>query len=98
MISLGFNLAAGLGLLSIVMGIVYLPLMRSVSNSSRSSNLGIYNNQAVIVSLLLFLAGMILFFQGWRLDPILQLGYVLLIVQVTFLMVKDILLSSTGID
>lgn len=55
--------------------------------------------QDIFLGLVYVLCGLILFWQGWRLDPILQFVQMLLTGSVIYLLIKDMLyrsLSSRG--
>ncbi|MBD1932977.1 hypothetical protein H6F79_14295 [Trichocoleus sp. FACHB-69] len=41
------------------------------------------------------MSGIIFFFQGWRLDPVLQFGQLLLTISSIYLLIKDILRHSS---
>ena len=84
-------LLALLGLISIPtsIGNIYFLLNRRADNTSQIILLGIYKCiLGVLKTVGCLLAGGILFFQGWRLDPILQFGQ--------FLIVFLLILESAG--
>tara|TARA_Y100001968_G_C18875150_1_gene489114 strand:- start:83 stop:418 length:336 start_codon:yes stop_codon:yes gene_type:complete len=84
-------LLALLGLISIPssMGNIYFLLNRRADNTSKIIFLSIYKGiLGVLRTVGCLLAGGILFFQGWRLDPILQFGQ--------FLIVFLLILESAG--
>jgi len=84
-------LLALLGLISIPssMGNLYFLLNRRADNTSKIIFLSIYKGiLGVLRTVGCLLAGGILFFQGWRLDPILQFGQ--------FLIVFLLILESAG--
>ncbi|MEQ9001911.1 MAG: hypothetical protein RID53_36105 [Coleofasciculus sp. B1-GNL1-01] len=96
MVNFGLNSATLLGLLDIFLSIAYLAISVALPIARRRdigvTGIVLYIIQAIIAPLFLLMAGFILFFQGWRLDPILQFSYVLLNFLVIYLGVKDIIL------
>ncbi|NJP10378.1 MAG: hypothetical protein HC866_13620 [Leptolyngbyaceae cyanobacterium RU_5_1] len=54
--------------------------------------MALYILQLLFVPLPLLLSGLIMCFQGWRLDPSLQFGYFLLQAPLVYLGIKDFLL------
>ncbi|MEA5549773.1 Ycf66 family protein [Anabaena cylindrica UHCC 0172] len=50
--------------------------------------------QLIFVPLIMLFCGFILLFQGWRLDPILQFVQFLLFILITYLLIKDIVIST----
>jgi hypothetical protein len=83
MVNLGFNLTTLLGLLDLLGVIGYFVLAISqISRGAYSSN-STFNTAIQLLELLvspiaLFFSGIILIFNGWRLDPILLLQQLLL--------------------
>ncbi|MEQ8539865.1 MAG: hypothetical protein RIB93_20750 [Coleofasciculus sp. D1-CHI-01] len=96
MVNFGLNSATLLGLLDIFLSIAYLAISVALPIARRRdigvTGIVLYIIQAIIAPLFLLMTGFILFFQGWRLDPILQFSYVLLNFLVIYLGVKDIIL------
>jgi hypothetical protein len=96
MVNFGLNPASLLGLLDIVLAIAYsvraiaLPITRG--RDIGDWGIALYVVEAVIAPVFLLLCGLIVFFQGWRLDPILQLAYLLLNLLMIYLAVKDVIL------
>lgn len=69
------------------------PKKNGGSNENETTRFAIAILQsALVVPVTLFLSGLILFFNGWRLDPILLVAYVLMLALVLFLTLKDVLL------
>ncbi|WP_199306177.1 Ycf66 family protein [Coleofasciculus sp. FACHB-T130] len=48
---------------------------------------------SAIIRSLLLISGIILFLQGWRLDPVLQFGQFLLFLLILYMILKDIVLE-----
>lgn len=86
MVNFGFNSAAILGILLAIFGLGLVPLGLSFRRPFRLGNLV----QDVALALVYLLCGFILLFQGWRLDPILQFGQLLLALAAIYLTIKDI--------
>jgi hypothetical protein len=86
MVNFGLNSASLLGILLALFGLLLVPLGLSFRRPFRIGNL----LQDILLALVCLLCGFILIFQGWRLDPILQFGQLLLIVSVIYLVIKDI--------
>lgn len=82
-----------LGLINVVLALFYLGISIAIPLTRRRmlSDLGValYIIQAIIAPVLLILAGGILIFQGWRLDPSLQLAFLLLNLLVLFTFAKE---------
>ncbi|MBD1839071.1 hypothetical protein H6F78_18230 [Coleofasciculus sp. FACHB-64] len=97
MINFGLNSASILGLLYIILAITYLSLIRSAA-SRRTNNLSdsvlkLDKFVSVIIRSLLLISGIILFLQGWRLDPVLQFGQFLLFSLILYMIGKDIVIE-----
>lgn len=86
MINYGFGLASLLGCFLALFGLLLLPLGLAFRRPFRIRNLF----QDILLALVCLLEGFILIFQGWRLDPILQFGQILITVSVIYLVIKDI--------
>jgi hypothetical protein len=96
MVNYGLSSASLLGVLDIALAILYLvisigtPIVRRTTIGTTGTTLFII--QAFFAPLCLLLAGGIIIFQGWRLDPILQFAFLLLNALIIYFAVKDILL------
>lgn len=86
---LGVNFASLLGLLDIVLAIAYVAVSLTLRERRDEDATGLYLVQVGVIFVILQLCGIILFTQGWRLDPILQFAYLLLNLLVVYLTVKD---------
>lgn len=83
MVNLGLNFAALLGLINVLGGIVYffstiIQIINGVRSSTSSVNTILKILELTFCPPVLVLSGVILFFNGWRLDPILLFQQVLL--------------------
>lgn len=85
-VNFGFNSSSFLGIFLALFGLLLVPIGLSFRRPFRIGNLC----QDILLALVYLLCGFILTFQGWRLDPILQLNQFLLIVSVIYLVIKDI--------
>jgi Ycf66 protein N-terminus len=97
MLNIGTTFAAILGLIYLILGIFY-PILTIVVLAKRSNELNslakvLYIIQAIASPIVLLLCGLILIYQGWRLDPILVFSQFLLMVLIIYLAFKDILLN-----
>ena len=83
MVNVGVSLATLLGLMLVLLGLslVLGGLVRPFRVSRLIQNL--------VLAVVYLLAGLILFLQGWRLDPILQFTQLLLIGSSIYWVVKD---------
>jgi hypothetical protein len=94
MVNFGFSPASLLGIINIILSFGYLIsyIVFLITKRRALDGLGIilYLIQTIIASSFLLLVGLIVFFNGWRLDPILQFGFFLLDILVVYLAAKDI--------
>jgi small-conductance mechanosensitive channel len=97
-VNIGLNIASLLGSIHVLLGIIYLVLMVFflVKRATRLTNwaLSLYLIQAIFIPILMFLSGLILIFQGWRLDPILQFGQFLSFLIIIYFGIKDIVINA----
>src|SRR6476469_2885198 len=92
-VGVGFSVSSLLGIVLVVLGII-LPLLSLVvliRNPRRTENL-LGFCQDIFLGAVYLLVGGILFFQGWRQDPILQFSQFLLTVAIAYLSLKDLFL------
>ncbi|KST66410.1 Ycf66 family protein [Mastigocoleus testarum] len=93
-INLGFNPASLIGLFYMLFSIIYfismIVFLRRSAKKLSNSAIIFYVIQAIFASFLMLISGVILTFQGWRLDPILQFGEFCLLILVIYLSVKDV--------
>lgn len=97
MINIGVNFATVLGLLDVIfaLAVFTLTLILLFQNQSviRGSQVAFYIIQVIIVPLCLLIAGAMLVFQGWRLDPILTFAILCLHLIIVFLVLKDFFIN-----
>lgn len=97
-VNLGVNPASILGLLQIIFGLFYLifVIFQLMQIGNRLSNLtiGFFIIQLFLLPVFLLLSGLILIFQGWRLDPILQFQQLIISALVFYLSLKDIFINA----
>ncbi|MBW4694433.1 MAG: Ycf66 family protein [Lyngbya sp. HA4199-MV5] len=88
MVQIGFNFAALLGVALALLGLslFIVGAIRPFRAGSLVQNL--------VLAVVYLLAGFILFFQGWRLDPILQFTQLLLIGSSAYWVVKELFYRS----
>jgi hypothetical protein len=96
--NIGINIASFLGILQIIFCLFYLifgiiQLIRT-RNRLSSSAIIFYCIQLVVIPAFLLLSGSILIFQGWRLDPILQLQQFILFLLIVFLIIKEMVINT----
>ena len=96
MVNVSLNILSLIGsaymLYGLLYGITMLVIMFQGQKSSLDTfDLMLYLGGAIVVTAFLLIAGAILFFNGWRLDPIMQLSQILLAILIFYLSVKDIL-------
>ena len=95
--NIGTNFASLLGFIQIIFGLLYLILAiiklvliwNRISSLRRTSNIILL----LITPTFLISSGLILLFQGWRLDPILQLQQFILSFLVFYFASKDIVVD-----
>ncbi len=97
-VNFGINVAGLIGIIYLLLAIVYFILMLVwlVPRGTRliGSALALYIIQVIFTPIILLLCGFILLFQGWRLDPILQLEQFLLLLLIIYLTIKDIVINA----
>ncbi|MFN6537758.1 MAG: Ycf66 family protein [Nostoc sp. EkiNYC01] len=97
-VNFGLNLGGLIGIIYLLLAIVYfiLTLAWLVQRGTRLRGwaLSLYIIQVIFTPIILLLCGVILFFQGWRLDPILQIEQFLLSVLIIYLTIKDIVINA----
>ncbi|MBW4571772.1 MAG: Ycf66 family protein [Tolypothrix carrinoi HA7290-LM1] len=92
------NIGLNLGIIYVLLGAAYLILMVFflVQRATRLTNwaLSLYIIQAIFIPVLMLLCGLILIFQGWRLDPVLQFGQFLSFLIIIYFSIKDIVINA----
>jgi hypothetical protein len=98
--NIGINISSLFGLIYFLTGIAYFIFLIVFlsANSRRMADwlLPVFIMQIFFIPLLLIISGGILFFQGWRLDPVLQFGQFLSFIVIILLLIKDILVSTNS--
>jgi Ycf66 protein N-terminus len=96
-VNFGLNLAGLIGIIYLLLAIVYFILMlvwlAQRGNRLTGWGLTLYIIQVIFTPLVMLLCGVILIFQGWRLDPILQFEQFLLLLLIVYLSIKDIVIN-----
>ncbi|MBW4487175.1 MAG: Ycf66 family protein [Trichocoleus desertorum ATA4-8-CV12] len=93
MVNIGISVSSLLGIFLCVLGVILplLSLVLLIRNPRRGENLlGLC--QDICLGVVYLLSGGILFFQGWRQDPLLQFAQLLIILALTYLSLKDLFL------
>lgn len=85
-INLGTNLVSLSGSLLLLLGLLLIPLGLMFRRPFQAANLV----QDIVLTLVFLICGLILSFQGWRYDPIMQFGQFLITLSVIYLVMKDI--------
>lgn len=97
-VNFGINLAGLIGIIYLLLTIPYFIFMLVwlVRRGARLAGwaLALYIIQVIFTPIILLLCGFILLFQGWRLDPILQFGQLLLSLLIIYLTIKDIVINA----
>jgi hypothetical protein len=97
-VNFGANSATLLGIIYLILAVGYLIFMVfwlvKRGTRLRSWALALYIIQAIFTPIIMLLCGLILTFQGWRLDPILQFGQLLLFLLNIYLLIKDIVINA----
>lgn len=95
MVNVGLNFVSLLGLVYLALAILYpvlvLPVVLTRRRAIAPEQFFLSMVQAIVAPVLLFVSGLILLFQGWRLDPLLQFAQFLTGVLVVLLTAKDLL-------
>ncbi|WP_375502082.1 Ycf66 family protein [uncultured Nostoc sp.] len=101
-VNFGLNLAGLIGIIYILLAIVYFILTVAwlAQRGTRLTGwaLALYIIQVVFTPIIMLLCGIILFFQGWRLDPILQFEQFLLLLLIVYFTIKDIVINAVYRD
>ncbi|MEH1884710.1 Ycf66 family protein [Nostoc sp.] len=101
-VNFGVNSGSLLGIIYLLWAIIYLILtvawLSQRGTRLRGWALALYIIQLIFTPIIMFLIGTILFFQGWRLDPILQFGQFLSLLLIIYLSIKDIVINAVYRD
>ena len=94
MVTFGLNISGLIGLVQILGGLGYFALSVGqvvvAAKSTTASNIAVRLLQLMLGPFILFLSGVIVSIQGWRLEPILQFQNLLLTLLVFYLIVRDL--------
>ena len=97
-VNFGLNLAGLIGIIYVLLAIVYFILTVAwlAQRVTRLTGwaLALYIIQVIFTPIIMLLCGIILFFQGWRLDPILQIEQFLLLLLILYFAIKDIVINA----
>ena len=97
-INIGSTPATLIGVVHMIIGIIYFVFMIAwlIPRFTRLSSWAttMYLIQIIFVPIALILSGFILTFQGWRLDPILQLGQFLISLALFYFLIKDLTINA----
>ena len=97
-INFAFNPASIIGSFYVLFSIIYFIFMivwvRRGASRLNDTSIGLYIIQTIFAPFLMLIPGVILVFQGWRLDPVLQLAEFLLFILIIYLSVKDIVINA----
>lgn len=97
-VNFGLNIARLIGIIYLLLAIVYFILTVTwlTQRGTRLAGwaLALYIIQVIFTPIIMLLCGIILFFQGWRLDPILQIEQFLLLLLILYLSIKDIVINA----
>lgn len=98
MVNISLSAAGLLGLFDLIFSLLYLisSVVLPITRRQAIGELGIilYVIQAIIAPSILLLVGLILFLNGWRLDPILQFAFFLLHILILYLAIKDVFIFN----
>ncbi|HHP7230396.1 MAG TPA: Ycf66 family protein [Xenococcaceae cyanobacterium] len=88
----GFNLVSLMGIFLILISLPYFAMFISqlfvlMKTSNNTSQIAIKLSELLFIPTSLFVSGLILLYQGWRLDPILQFQQLLMII-ISILLVR----------
>ncbi|AVH66077.1 Ycf66 family protein [Nostoc sp. 'Peltigera membranacea cyanobiont' N6] len=101
-VNFGVNSGSLLGIIYLLWAIIYLILtvawLSQRGTRLRGWALALYIIQLIFTPIIMLLIGTILFFQGWRLDPILQFGQFLSLLLILYLSIKDIVINAVYRD
>ncbi|MEH2240135.1 Ycf66 family protein [Nostoc sp.] len=97
-VNFGLNIAGLIGIIYFILAIVYF-ILTVAWLSQRGIRLtgwalALYIIQVIFTPIIMLISGIVLFFQGWRLDPILQFEQFLLLLLILYLSIKDIVINA----
>ena len=97
-VNFGLNLAGLIGIIYFLLAVIYfiLTVVWLAQRGTRLTGwaLALYIIQVIFTPIIMLICGVILFFQGWRLDPILQFEQFLSLLLIIYFAIKDIVLNA----
>ncbi|WP_445631545.1 Ycf66 family protein [Nostoc sp. DSM 114167] len=101
-VNFGLNIAGLIVIIYLLWAIIYL-ILTLVWLSQRVTRLrgwalALYIIQLIFTPIIMLLSGVILYYQGWRLDPVLQFEQFLLLLLILYLSIKDIVINAVYRD
>lgn len=97
---IGLSFASLIGWLQVLGAIGYFAIsvgqIIATSQAQRQSEQGFRIMQTIVVPPLLLLSGVVLIFNGWRLDPLLQFQALLITGLIGYLIFMDVVRSRNG--
>ncbi|MBN3909660.1 MAG: hypothetical protein HWQ35_24930 [Nostoc sp. NMS1] len=97
-VNFGLNIAGLIGIIYLLLAIGYFILTVAwlAQRGTRLAGwaLALYIIQVIFTPIIMLMCGIILFFQGWRLDPILQIEQFLLLLLILYFTIKDIVMNA----
>ncbi|BBD67624.1 Ycf66-like protein [Nostoc commune NIES-4072] len=97
-VNFGLNLAGLIGIIYFILAVIYFILTVAwlAQRGTRLTgwSLALYIIQVIFTPIIMLMCGVILFFQGWRLDPILQFEQFLLLLLIIYFAIKDIVINA----
>ncbi|MEH2208701.1 MAG: Ycf66 family protein [Nostoc sp.] len=101
-VNFGLNIAGLIGIIYLLWAIIYLILtvawLSQRGTRLRVWALALYIIQLIFTPTIMLLSGAILYYQDWRLDPILQFEQFLLLLLILYLSIKDIVINAVYRD
>ncbi|MBN3927285.1 Ycf66 family protein [Nostoc sp. NMS4] len=101
-VNFGLNIAGLIGIIYLLWAIIYLILtvawLSQRGTRLRGWALSLYIIQLIFTPIIMLLSGAILYYQGWRLDPVLQFEQFLLLLLILYLSIKDIVINAVYRD
>lgn len=96
-VNVGTNSSTIIGLSYLILAVTYIFLMVGWlvlrKNALPLWARLIYILQGVLLPVIMLVSGIILMFQGWRLDPVIQFQQLLLLLVIIYLSFKDIIIN-----
>ena len=95
MVNFGLNMASLIGIINSLFAIFYFALsiaqtIVTIRQSGSAISIATRLTQIVIAPLCLLISGLIFIVQGWRFDPIMELGLLLIELVLFYYIIRDI--------